>query len=80
MILEVEKPSLNTLVQDHQKVFLNFYLIKFLIAYSNYICIHSDSGLHRYVFLVYKQPGKINPDEKRATKTSREGRRQVKLQ
>lgn len=28
------------------------------------------TGLHRYVFLVYKQPGKLNPDEKRLPNTS----------
>jgi len=26
-----------------------------------------DAGLHRYVFLVYKQPGKLTFDEKRLT-------------
>ncbi|KOB66487.1 Phosphatidylethanolamine binding protein isoform 2, partial [Operophtera brumata] len=28
------------------------------------------TGLHRYVFLVYKQPGKLNFDEPRLTNTS----------
>lgn len=35
-----------------------------------------DTGLHRYVFLVYKQNGKIDFDEKRSSKScSREERR-----
>ncbi|XP_055849016.1 protein D3-like [Episyrphus balteatus] len=33
-----------------------------------------DSGLHRYVFLLYKQPKKLEFDEKHITKTSAEGR------
>lgn len=32
------------------------------------------TGLHRYVFLVYKQPGKISPDEPKLTNTSGDGR------
>lgn len=32
------------------------------------------TGLHRYVFLVYKQNGKLNFDEKRLTNTNDEGR------
>lgn len=28
------------------------------------------TGLHRYVFLVYKQPGKISPDEPKLTNRS----------
>lgn len=32
------------------------------------------TGLHRYVFLVYKQPSSINPDEKVLTNRSGEGR------
>uniref|UniRef100_A0ABD2WLP7 Phosphatidylethanolamine-binding protein n=1 Tax=Trichogramma kaykai TaxID=54128 RepID=A0ABD2WLP7_9HYME len=33
-----------------------------------------DTGLHRYVFLVYKQPGKLDFDEKRLTNRSGDGR------
>ncbi|XP_015610252.1 protein D2 isoform X2 [Cephus cinctus] len=33
-----------------------------------------DTGLHRYVFLVYKQPGKLTFDEKRLTNKSGENR------
>ncbi|XP_046750047.1 protein D2-like isoform X2 [Diprion similis] len=33
-----------------------------------------DTGLHRYVFLVYKQPGKINFDEQRLTNKSGDNR------
>ncbi|XP_015116345.1 protein D2 isoform X2 [Diachasma alloeum] len=33
-----------------------------------------DTGLHRYVFLVYKQPGKLVFDEKRLTNRSGDGR------
>ncbi|CAH2051987.1 unnamed protein product, partial [Iphiclides podalirius] len=33
-----------------------------------------STGLHRYVFLVYKQPGKIAFDEKRLPNTSGDGR------
>lgn len=33
-----------------------------------------NTGLHRYVFLVYKQPGKLSFDEKRLTNKSGEGR------
>jgi len=33
-----------------------------------------DTGLHRYVFLIYKQPGKLTCDEKRLTNTSGDGR------
>ena len=29
-----------------------------------------DTGLHRYVFLIYKQPGKLTCDEKRLPNTS----------
>ena len=32
------------------------------------------TGLHRYVWLVYEQPGKLNPDEKRLTNRSAENR------
>ncbi|XP_057367341.1 protein D3-like isoform X2 [Daphnia carinata] len=32
------------------------------------------TGLHRYVFLVYKQPGPLNCDEPRISNRSREGR------
>jgi len=39
------------------------------------------SGLHRYVFLAYKQPnGKINDDEPFASKSSTEGRRKWKVE
>ncbi|XP_028164612.1 protein D2-like isoform X2 [Ostrinia nubilalis] len=33
-----------------------------------------DTGLHRYVFLVYQQPGKLNFDEPRLTNTSGDNR------
>ncbi|XP_034936954.1 protein D2-like isoform X2 [Chelonus insularis] len=33
-----------------------------------------DTGLHRYVFLLYKQPGKLSFDEKRLTNRSGENR------
>ncbi|KAJ8680313.1 hypothetical protein QAD02_016100 [Eretmocerus hayati] len=33
-----------------------------------------DTGLHRYVFLVYKQPGKVTFNEKRLTNRSGDGR------
>ena len=33
-----------------------------------------DTGLHRYVFLVYKQPGKLNFDEPRLPNTSADNR------
>lgn len=32
------------------------------------------TGLHRYVYVLYKQPGRINPDEKRLTNHSADGR------
>lgn len=32
------------------------------------------TGLHRYVFLVYKQPAALSPDEKRLTNRSGDGR------
>lgn len=39
------------------------------------------SGLHRYVFLLYKQPGKLNVDtEKRISKRSRDGRLHFSIQ
>lgn len=39
-----------------------------------------DTGLHRYVFLVYKQNAKIDFDEKRSSKScSREERRSFKV-
>ena len=31
-------------------------------------------GLHRYVYLVYEQPGKISPDEPKLTNTSADNR------
>lgn len=34
-----------------------------------------DSGLHRYTFLLYKQPGKIVFEEKKIPDTTRDGRR-----
>ncbi|GAB6024935.1 hypothetical protein CHUAL_010037 [Chamberlinius hualienensis] len=37
------------------------------------------SGLHRYVFLAYEQPGKINVDEPRHSKSSGSGRRNFKI-
>lgn len=33
-----------------------------------------NTGLHRYVFLVYKQPGKLNFEEKHLTNRSGDGR------
>ena len=33
-----------------------------------------SSGLHRYVFLVYKQPGRIEVTEKKVPSSSRENR------
>ncbi|KFM57900.1 Phosphatidylethanolamine-binding protein 1, partial [Stegodyphus mimosarum] len=38
------------------------------------------TGLHRYVFLVYKQPGKLNCDEKRLPNTSGDHRGNFKIQ
>lgn len=38
------------------------------------------SGLHRYVFLVYKQPGKLTFDEPRLTNTSGDNRGCFKIQ
>ncbi|CAG2176915.1 unnamed protein product [Oppiella nova] len=38
-----------------------------------------DTGLHRYVFLVYKQSGIINTTEKTVSNRSREGRLQWKV-
>ncbi|KPM03215.1 phosphatidylethanolamine-binding protein-like protein F40A3.3-like protein [Sarcoptes scabiei] len=37
------------------------------------------TGLHRYVMLVYKQPGRIQPDEKRLTNRSGDGRANFKV-
>ena len=37
------------------------------------------TGLHRYVFLAYKQPGKISPDEPHRTNRSGEGRGGFKI-
>jgi len=37
------------------------------------------SGLHRYVCLVYRQPGPINPDMKPVSATQREGRRSFRI-
>jgi len=37
------------------------------------------TGLHRYVFLVYKQPNKLSPDERKLTNRSGEGRGQFKI-
>ena len=37
------------------------------------------TGLHRYVMLIFKQPGKINPEEKRLTNRSGEGRGNFKI-
>jgi len=37
------------------------------------------TGLHRYVMLVYKQEGKIVPEEKRLTNTSGDGRANFKV-
>lgn len=37
------------------------------------------TGLHRYVLVIYKQPGKITPDEKRLTNRSGEGRANVSV-
>ncbi|KAI7692732.1 OV-16 antigen [Sarcoptes scabiei] len=36
------------------------------------------TGLHRYVMLVYKQPGRIQPEEKRLTNRSGDGRFKVR--
>lgn len=36
-------------------------------------------GLHRYVFLAYKQPGKITPDEPRHSRTSAKQRNNFKI-
>lgn len=37
------------------------------------------TGLHRYVFLAYKQPGKISPDEPHRTNRSGDGRGGFKI-
>jgi phosphatidylethanolamine-binding protein (PEBP) family uncharacterized protein len=37
------------------------------------------TGLHRYVFMVFKQPNKLTPDEKKLTNRSGEGRGSWKL-
>ncbi|GIZ02174.1 phosphatidylethanolamine-binding protein 1 [Caerostris extrusa] len=37
------------------------------------------TGLHRYVFLVYKQPGTINPDEKKLSNRSGDHRGRFKI-
>ncbi|XP_053203920.1 protein D2-like isoform X2 [Panonychus citri] len=37
------------------------------------------TGLHRYVFLVYKQPGQLNPDEKIRSNRCGEGRENFKI-
>lgn len=37
------------------------------------------TGLHRYILLIYKQPGKITPDEKRLTNRSGDGRANFKI-
>lgn len=37
------------------------------------------TGLHRYVFLVYKQPGQLNPDEKFRSNRCGEGRECFKI-
>ncbi|CAG0910012.1 unnamed protein product, partial [Darwinula stevensoni] len=37
------------------------------------------TGLHRYVFFVYKQPGTISPKEKHLTNTSGDGRASFKI-
>lgn len=38
-----------------------------------------DTGLHRYVFLVYKQPSRIEPDETPIDNRTREGRRSFRI-
>lgn len=38
------------------------------------------TGLHRYVFLLYKQPGKLTFDEPRVNKTTAEGRKSFSIQ
>lgn len=38
-----------------------------------------NTGLHRYVFLVYKQTGKLTFDENRLTNTSVDGRASFKI-
>ncbi|XP_055927951.1 protein D3-like isoform X2 [Argiope bruennichi] len=37
------------------------------------------TGFHRYVLMIYKQPGPINPDEKRLTNTSGDHRGNFKI-
>lgn len=37
------------------------------------------TGLHRYVMLVYKQPGRITPNETKLTNKSGEGRANVSI-
>ena len=39
-----------------------------------------DTGLHRYVFLIYKQSGKLSFDEPRLTNTSADNRGGFKIQ
>ena len=39
-----------------------------------------NTGLHRYVFLVYKQPGKLTFDEKRLTNRSGDDRAMFKIE
>lgn len=68
------KFCLSTLAQDLQKVIrCNFHPH---VTYKSTFFL-TGTGLHRYVFLVYKQNGKINPDEKRLTNRSGEGRANV---
>lgn len=39
----------------------------------------NGTGLHRYIFLIYKQPGRINPDEKKIPNTTTDGRTNFKI-
>ena len=66
------------LALDHQKVFTFDCVLKPILYWWGIYFI--GTGLHRYVFLVYKQSGKITPDEKKLTNRSGEGRANVSKQ
>lgn len=50
------------------------------IILSLLISIILETGLHRYVFLVYKQPGKLQFDEPRLTNRSADNRGCFKIE
>jgi hypothetical protein len=71
--LELDHP-MERVITLKMSVLSQFSIIHVLDAKTDAALPHFLPGLHRYVFLIYEQPGKINFTEKRLTNRSGDNR------